>query len=315
MELLFFKPLLKSRIWGGQKLASHFNRTLPANEKIGESWEIVDRPEDQSIVTNGSFAGMSLKALLNQYGAKILGPNYKEGNPFPILIKWLDCKETLSVQVHPNPNKDQNLQDEPKTENWYVVDHEQDAKIYLGLREGVTKADFTQALDENSIPTLLNTIETNKGDSFLIKSGVVHAIGAGHLILEVQQNSDTTYRVYDWNRNGLDGKPRALHRNESLKSIDFNNPKVAPERLQGASLILADTEYFRITAYEKSPEDVPLQLPSHESARIIHVIEGCLENTSTQQTVQAGDNVLQAFVSETKLKAVTPTRFLITDKF
>ena len=313
MELLFFNPILKPRIWGGQKLASHFNRTLPTNEKIGESWEIVDRPEDQSIVANGSFAGMSLKELLNQCGAKILGPNYQQGKPFPILIKWLDCKETLSVQVH--PHKAQNLREETKTENWYIVDHEQDAKVYLGLREGVTKAEFTQALDENSVHHLLNTIETHKDDSFLIESGVVHAIGAGHLILEVQQNSDTTYRVHDWNRKGLDGKPRALHRNEALKAIAFNQLKITPERLQGACSILADTEHFRISAYEMSPEDTPLQLPSHESPRILHVIEGCLENTSTQQTIQAGDNVLQAYISETELKAKAPTRLLITDKF
>lgn len=313
MELLFFNPILKPRIWGGQKLASHFNRTLPTNEKIGESWEIVDRPEEQSIVANGSFAGMSLNVLLNQCGAKILGPNYQQGKPFPILIKWLDCKETLSVQVH--PNKDQNLQEEPKTENWYVVDHEKDAKIYLGLKEGVTQAEFTQAIDANSIPPLLNTIETNKDDSFLIESGVVHAIGAGHLILEVQQNSDTTYRVYDWNRKGLDGKPRALHRNEALKSINFNPLTITPKRLEGACTVLADTEHFRITAYEKSTGDAPLQLPSHESPRILHVIEGCLENTSTQQTIQAGDNVLQAYISEAELKAIAPTRFLITDMF
>lgn len=315
MELLFFKPLLKARVWGGQKLSTYFQRTLPQNEKIGESWEIVDRPEDQSIVTHGPFAGKTLRTLLKLHGTAILGPKYKEKNPFPILVKWLDCSETLSVQVHPNPKNAALKGEECKTENWYIVDCEEDAKIFLGLNKGVSKAQFIAALDNKHIASVLRTHNTQKEDSFLIPSGTVHAIGAGHLILEIQQNSDTTYRVYDWDRNGLDGKPRQLNREESLNSIQFNNLDQKPCRIHGTHSILADTDLFRISAFKLLPESPTLKLESHQSPRLIHLIEGCLENTISKQRLSPGDSALLPYCAEAELQAIEASSFLITDQF
>ena len=314
-ELLFFKPLLKSRVWGGQKFSTHLKRPLPKDAKIGESWEIVDRTDDQSVIANGSFAGKTLRSLLEQKGKDILGPNYRSDTPFPILVKWLDCSETLSLQVHPNPNNAHIKGEECKTENWYVVDREEDAKIYLGLTKGTTKSQFINALDSKQLSTVLHTVQSQKEDSYLIPSGTVHAIGAGHLILEIQQNSDTTYRVYDWDRNGLDGKPRELHRDKSLNSMQFNNLEYFPKRIQGSHSVLADTDQFRISAFKLSPENPPLHLEAGQSPRIIHMIEGCLENTLTHQRLVRGDNALLAFSSEAALRAVDSASFLITDHF
>ena len=315
MNPLIFKPLYKERVWGGQKLATRLGRSIPNHRPIGESWEIVDREDDQSVVVHGTHQGKTLKQLLESHGAEIMGPNYQAGAPFPILVKWLDCKDTLSVQVHPPKSVAASLKGEPKTENWYILENEPQAQLYLGLVPNTSKDDFSTALAKNQLEPLLAHTDTQAGDSYFIESGILHAIGGGNLILEIQQNSDTTYRVHDWNRLGLDGQPRQLHPEETIKSLIIKDLPVLPTRIEGSQTILADCPHFRITGLRLDKHSAPLVLPARESPRLIHVTQGQVTDTLSQQTLEFGDTALQPYCSEMHLMADQPSTLLITDRF
>lgn len=315
MELLLFKPIYKERVWGGQNLSRRLGRKLPVLKPIGESWEIVDRLEDQSLVSSGTYAGQSLNELLKTHGEAILGPKFLPGAPFPILVKWLDCKETLSIQVHPPKAVAKELGGQAKTENWYVLDSQRHARIYLGLRQGVNHLDLEEALKEEKIEPLLNIYKTKTGDSYLIESGTIHSIGGGNLILEIQENSDTTYRVYDWKRSGLNGLPRKLHLKESLKSIIINDGEVKRTRFTDENNTLAQCPLFRIKSYRLNAESSPLLLEENISARIIHVVDGNIYDSISKHTLRIGDNALLPFDTRAKLSAVKDAKVLITDQF
>lgn len=222
-----FEPLFMERVWGGRSLEQLFGKALPAGNPIGEAWEIVDREEAQSIVDSGPLKGKTLHELWTGMRQEIFGETIADSPRFPLLFKLLDAQERLSVQVHPPAKIAPSLNGEPKTEMWFIADASAEADIFAGLRKGVTREGFEQALQNGSVADQLHRIPVKKGDAIFIPSGRVHAIGAGNVIVEVQQNSDTTYRVFDWNRTGLDGKARALHIEESLASIDFEDPEPA----------------------------------------------------------------------------------------
>tara|TARA_B100002019_G_scaffold98650_1_gene84977 strand:+ start:1241 stop:2188 length:948 start_codon:yes stop_codon:yes gene_type:complete len=315
MELLRFKPLYKERVWGGQNLATRLGRSLPQGKAIGESWDIVDRDLEQSIILEGPFEGKSLGQLLETYPQALMGPKFPIGNPFPILVKWLDCRETLSVQVHPPQNIASILGAEPKTEYWYILDSTPDAKLYLGLNPGENLESFKSALTEDRLEDLLAEVPTQAGDSFYIESGSLHAIGAGHLILEIQQNSDSTYRAYDWQRVGLDGKPRKLHIEESIKSIVINDLKPIPIRMQQSGETLVDRVPFRIRGYTLQPESSPLCLPKETSPHLIHVLEGKITEQNSGQCLRFGESALLPYASSGIFVAQCPSKLLITDQF
>jgi len=219
---LTFTPLYQPRVWGGQKLNEVFGRALPINTPIGESWELVDRPNEQSVVNRGQYEGWSLHRLWSERRDELFGDWFSDER-FPILIKILDAAEPLSVQVHPPLSVAKELGGDPKTEIWYFVQTAPDAGVYVGLKNGTSKEKFETALAEGSVADLVHRIPTRPNSFIFIPSGRIHAIDAGNLIFEIQQNSDTTYRVFDWNRVGLDGKPRELHIRSSLASIDFSD--------------------------------------------------------------------------------------------
>jgi len=219
---LTFTPLYQPRVWGGQKLNEVFGRKLPTDTPIGESWELVDRPNEQSVVNRGQYEGWSLHQLWSERRAELFGVWFSDER-FPILIKILDAAEPLSVQVHPPLSVAKELRGDPKTEIWYFVQTAPDAGVYVGLKDGTSKEKFETALAEGSVADLVHRIPTRPNSFIFIPSGRIHAIDAGNLIFEIQQNSDTTYRVFDWNREGLDGKPRELHIQPSLASIDFSD--------------------------------------------------------------------------------------------
>ena len=222
MEPITFTPLYMERVWGGRELERVYGRTLPDSDKpYGEAWEIVDREGEQSIVDQGPFAGTSLNDLWTQHREEIFGDGFDHHPRFPILIKILDARDELSIQVHPPVHLATELGGEPKTEMWFIADCDPGAKLYVGLKSGVTRADFEQAIADGSVADCVHAISPKPGDSIFIASGRLHAIGAGFLIHEIQQNSDTTYRVFDWNRLGLDGKPRELHAAASLASCEY----------------------------------------------------------------------------------------------
>jgi len=219
-----FHPIFKERVWGGREMERLYSKKLPAGGPIGESWEISDRPGDASIIANGPLAGKDLRWLMESHRAELLGAAKPAAeNRFPLLCKILDAREKLSLQVHPPAAKAAELNGEPKTEMWFIADAAPGAELYVGLKRGVSRADFEKKVRTGEVAECFHCVPVHAGDAMFLPSGRVHAIGAGMVIFEIQQNSDTTYRVFDWNRVGLDGKPRELHVAQSLASIDFND--------------------------------------------------------------------------------------------
>jgi mannose-6-phosphate isomerase len=227
---LTFRPIFKDRIWGGRELERLYGKKIPGGQ-IGEAWEISDRPGDASVIANGPLMGKDLRWLMENHAVEILGEAKPAAeNRFPLLCKILDAREKLSLQVHPPASKAKELKGEPKTEMWFIADAAPNASLYVGLKRGVTRAEFEEKISAGSVADCFHRIPVKAGDTMFLPSGRVHAIGDGLVIFEIQQNSDTTYRVFDWNRTGLDGKPRELHVSQSLASIDFNDfePKLVP---------------------------------------------------------------------------------------
>ncbi|XHR28716.1 MAG: type I phosphomannose isomerase catalytic subunit [Chthoniobacteraceae bacterium] len=253
---LIFEPLYMERVWGGRKLETLFGKNLPSGAVIGEAWEIVDREEAQSVVHTGPLRGQTLNELWTETRAEVFGERYSgfQGR-FPLLVKLLDAADKLSVQVHPPAEVARQLKGEPKTEMWYVAAAEEGADLYAGLKAGTTRDQFEKALASGHCADLLHRVTTQPGDTIFIPSGRVHAIGAGNVIVEIQQNSDTTYRVFDWNRTGLDGKPRALHVAESLRSINFADYE--PQLQDSRNEVLADCPHFQVARWSlEAPREV-----------------------------------------------------------
>ncbi len=244
-QTLTFEPIYMERVWGGRRLESLYGKRLPAGARIGESWEIVDREEAQSVVHEGELRGLTLNDLWNNHREAIFGSRFSEmGQRFPLLFKLLDAQDRLSVQVHPTPDVAGELHGESKTEAWFIAEAETGADLFVGLSKGVTRESFREALEEGRVADAIHRIPVRTGDSIFIPSGRIHAIGAGNVIVEVQQSSDTTYRVFDWNRVGLDGRPRTLHVEESMKSIDFSDIEPGLGGFNGN--VIAECEFFRV---------------------------------------------------------------------
>jgi mannose-6-phosphate isomerase len=237
-------PVFKPRIWGGRRLAEVFGKELPPGQKIGESWEIADLPEGQSRIANGVFAGQTLGEVVRRHMEEITGAR-DFPRQFPLLIKFLDAQEVLSVQVHPDAETCRRMgKGDPKTECWYIIRAEPGAVIYKGFQQGVTREQFARAIAEGTAADLLAAVAVQPGECHFIPAGTVHSLGAGLLIAEVQTPSDTTYRVFDWNRVDESGRPRPLHIAEALESIHFD---VTPDKLPVAAVgRLVDCEYFRV---------------------------------------------------------------------
>jgi mannose-6-phosphate isomerase len=322
-ELLRFQPLYQERVWGGRALETSLGRKLPPGPPIGESWEIVDRREAQSVVEGGQLNAQSLRSVIAQHGADVMGPAWPAAKPFPILVKWLDCRERLSLQVHPPASVAGALGGEPKTENWYIAETATGAELIVGLKRGVTRAQFERALADQTVEQCVHHFRVAAGDSILVHSGQVHAIDAGNLILEIQQNSDTTYRVYDWGRVGLDGVPRQLHLEQSLRSIDWDDFEPAPTRAAPTSGMIADCAEFSIRRVVLGAGE-RVHLRAGEQPRIVSVVSGAvhahLENSHGTrspigQKLGRGDNVVVPFAGAFTFAADVMTILLITENF
>lgn len=307
---LQFTPIYHERVWGGRSLETVLGRELPAEKVIGESWELVDRPEANSVLAGD---GRTLRDLIEETPEAIMGPGWEAERPFPILVKWLDCKERLSLQVHPPAEVAPKLGGEPKTENWYIAESEPGGALLAGLKPGVTPAAFREALEKEALEPLVCRLPASRGDSLFVRSGRLHAIDAGNLILEIQENSDTTYRVYDWGRVGLDGKPRQLHVEESMQSIDFEDTE--PELLHpsGPEAVLAESEEFRLRRIELEAGS-ELAFSGGEEARILSVVEGLLEEEGGG-SLGRGENALLPYGAGSRWKARAATVVLVTDRF
>jgi mannose-6-phosphate isomerase len=255
---LTFQPIFVERMWGGRRLEFEFHKKLPPQKRIGESWEIVDRSEAQSVVTSGPLGGRTLHELWTQQREEIFG-DLADTPRFPLLIKILDAQEKLSLQVHPPENIASKLGGEPKSEFWYVAAANPDAEVFVGFREPITRDTFEEKLRNGTVIDYIHKIAVQAGDAIFLPAGRVHAIGAGNLLIEIQQNSDTTYRVFDWNRTDpATGRKRDLHIQQAMQCIDFQD--VRPKLIQSEGELLISHSLFEIRKWnlDEAREAAPL---------------------------------------------------------
>jgi len=292
-----FDPILKDKIWGGSKLTEKLNKVSDLNN-LGESWEISDVDGDTSIVSNGSLKGKSLQELLVRFGADILGQKNHEtfGNKFPLLIKFIDAKQDLSIQLHPNDQLAAERHNSfGKTEMWYVMQADDDANLIVGFNKKVTPQEYLKHLEDKTLTKILNFEEVKEGDTYFIEVGRVHAIGAGVMLAEIQQTSDITYRVYDWDRVDDEGNARELHNDLAIDAIDFNmedNFKVDYAKDTNVSNLMVDCPYFKTSFLDL---DQPVKKKNVKDSFYIYM---CVDGTAEIETdnyalnVSKGETVL-----------------------
>ena len=258
MKAIKLNPAFKDYLWGGTKLRDEYGKKCDL-DKVAESWELSCHKDGCSVVADGEYAGLTLPQYIEKAGKAVLGTDCEKFEYFPILIKLIDAKQNLSVQVHPDNDYAMRVEGEyGKTEMWYVVDCEPGARLLYGFKHEISKEEFRRRIEDNTLLEVTNRVEVHPGDVFFIEAGTLHAIGEGILIAEIQQNSNTTYRVYDYGRVGADGKPRQLH---IEKAIDVTRlapatrpcgrPQAKPEAFDGGSVLpLASCDYFTVKEME-----------------------------------------------------------------
>ena len=239
------KPAFKDYLWGGERLRSHYNKDTEMMP-LAESWELSCHPDGESILISGAYEGLTLSEYVKKH-PEALGTKAESFDRFPILVKLIDAKLSLSVQVHPDDTYGMRVENEPgKTEVWYVLDAEEDAKLIMGFNRKTSKEEVKKAIEEGELMGLLHQVPVKTGDVFFIESGTVHGIGAGITLIEIQQNSNTTYRVYDYDRIGKDGKKRPLHLEKALEVMTYE-----PARpILHEPPLIASCDYFHVEAYE-----------------------------------------------------------------
>ena len=291
---LRFKPIYKQYVWGGWKLATLLKRPIPHDEIFAESWELCDHGQDQSVVDGGPLSGATLHELVEKYGRRLLGD---VGDRFPLLLKYLDAAQDLSVQVHPDDAMAAGLDppDLGKTEAWYIVAAVPGSVIYAGLRQGVDRETLALAIKRGKCEECLHYFEARQGDCVFIPAGTVHALGAGTLVAEIQQSSDTTFRLFDWNRLGTDGRPRELHVEQGLDAIDFARGPVSPIRhpvsCQDESVGLVRSKQFSL---ERHLLLGPKDLGGDGRFHILTVVDGSvsIEGEHSDKNLNCGQTVL-----------------------
>ncbi len=247
------KPNFKDYLWGGNKLKTIYGKKSDL-DKVAESWELSTHKDGLTTIDSGQYKGQTLLSYIEKHGKKALGSKCFLEKDIPILIKFIDAKEPLSIQVHPdNKYALKNENDFGKTEMWYIIDAEPNAKLIYGFKQDVTKEDFEKAIKENTLENLVNEINVKEGDVFFINPGTIHAIGKGIVIAEIQQRSNVTYRIYDFGRVGVDGKPRELHIDKALDVTNlkaFKNPKIEYtfKKFDGyEKAVVSSCEYFNVS--------------------------------------------------------------------
>lgn len=273
-----FNSAYKTRVWGGRALEEVFKRELPEpGVRYGEAWDLVDRAEVQSTVLAGPYKGKTLNELWSNYREKLFGEGLPNTKSFPILLKILDCQKDLSLQVHPTKSSAEKHGGEPKSEMWYIINRVKGATLHVGFKSVTDRESFKNTVERGAVDELVHELQPEPGESLYLESGRIHAIGAGFLIFEIQQNSDTTYRIFDWNRVGLDGQPRDLHIEQSLDSIDFSD--IRPSMNERECDLLARNELFTVSEYGC---EVATELVQRDTQffSIITIISGCVKDDS-----------------------------------
>ena len=286
-KLLKLKPAIKNYLWGGNRLKVEFNKYTD-EDIVAETWELSCHPEGSAIVSNGDFAGKSLDEYIKIKGKRILGTNCEKYDEFPILVKFIDAKKNLSIQVHPNDEyalKNENQYG--KTEMWYVIDAKEGAFLYYGLNKDVTDKELKEHIEKNTLLEILNKVFVKKGDVFFIEAGTIHAIGEGILMAEIQQSSNVTYRVYDYDRKDKNGILRELH---LAKSIDvINKKKINNKHNFGNHLVKC--EYFQVDKHEINVEYIGYANYSSFHSLLFIEGEGKIRLDNSEELFSKGDSI------------------------
>ena len=306
MKPLKFSPLLKSTLWGGDKIIPF--KHLDCNQKdVGESWEISGVKDNESIVSAGEYQGVKLNDVVAQLKDKLLGKeNYARfGNEFPLLIKFIDARQQLSIQVHPSDEiaKGQG-KERGKTEMWYIMDGEPDAKLRSGLKNKITPEEYKEMVDNDTITDAIAEYQVKEGDCFFLPAGRIHSIGAGCFLAEIQQTSDVTYRIYDFKRKDKNGNYRQLHTQQAAECIDYHvesnyRTEYTPEKNKGVNMV--NCPFFTTSVYDL---DEPMTLDYSELDSFVILIgikgEGILkDNEGNEVTLREGESILYPATTET----------------
>ena len=299
MYPLKFRPILKSLVWGGEKIAP-FKHIETTQHNIGESWELSGVRGNESVVANGEYAGRTISELVAQFKDRLIGKrNYaRTGNEFPLLIKFIDAKQDLSIQVHPTDELAKKRHNSMgKTEMWYVVDADKGAKLRSGFSEQITPKEYKERVLNNTITDVLQEYEIHPGDVFFLPAGRVHSIGAGSFIAEIQQTSDITYRIYDFNRKDANGKTRELHTDLAREAINYevlDDYRTKYEPLKDEPVELVACTYFTTSLYDMT-EEISCDYSELDSFVIFICMEGSCtmrDNEGNELTVSAGESIL-----------------------
>lgn len=297
VQPLVFEPIFKRIRWGGRRLHTVLGKQIGPESDYAESWEISDHGDDQSIVRSGTYAGSTLSHLVKTQNLPLLGSSSGH-RQFPLLVKYLDANDVLSLQVHPDDSLAGQFSrgENGKTEAWTVIEAAPDSVLYAGLREGVAEADVREAIASGGLEDLLHKISVSPGDCVFVPAGTVHAIGAGVLLAEIQQSSDITFRLFDWDRRDPGGRPRELHIEQAIRCIDFSRGPVEPVRPRGLASDhvqeeLVDSEFFAIHRH-KSRE--PFGFPLDDHFHVLMVLQGAgvLSDSQCRIPLPTGQTVL-----------------------
>lgn len=313
---LKFKPILKERLWGGTKLKDVLQKPI-SSDITGESWELSTVPGDISVVANGNLKDRSLQELIQEFPEALLGHSVVErfGKEFPILIKFIDAKQDLSIQLHPNDALAKERHSSfGKTEMWYIMDADKDAELIVGFNKDVTKPEYTESLEQNKLLDLLNYEKVTEGDTFFINTGKIHAIGAGVLLAEIQQTSDVTYRVYDFNRKDKDGNLRELHTELALDAIDYDKKddfKVGYGNTKDTVNTMVECPYFK-TNFLNLTKDLEQNTSKRDSFTIYMCVGGAasIKTDAGEATLAKGETVLVPAMAKTIQIQTSGTKLL-----
>ncbi|MDT0540844.1 type I phosphomannose isomerase catalytic subunit [Croceitalea sp. P059] len=313
---LKFEPILKERLWGGTKLKEVLNKSIES-DITGESWELSTVTGDVSVVANGDLKGNSLQDLINEYEDLLLGESVVQrfGREFPILIKFIDAKQDLSIQLHPNDQLAKERHDSfGKTEMWYIMDADPGSNLIVGFNKDVKKEEYKESVENDTLLDLLNYEAVEEGDTFFINTGKIHAIGAGVLLAEIQQTSDVTYRVFDFNRKDKNGNLRELHTDMALEAIDYSKKddfKVNYERKINQSNQMVDCPYFKTNALHLT-ENLIQDIKTRDSFTILMCVKGGANIANDYGTceIEKGETVLIPASSST-LEIITNSAHLL----
>ena len=301
VEPHLFTRLLKEKVWGGTQLSAALGLDLPFDGPLGETWELSDYPGEETLVRGGSMDGVSLRTLMEDHQEQILGRSQPSADGrFPLLVKFIDAGDDLSVQIHP-PDGPKSPTGVGKTEAWYILDHDPGSVVICGLNEGTSKEVFENEAGSKRVRNHLAEVEVQRGDCVFVPAGQTHAIRTGVVLCEVQQTSDVTYRMYDWDRLGLDGKPRETHLQQALEVVDYDLGAAQPTRADFESgdglrrSDLAECDYFRLHALKVGTEGGVLNTDgfAHTLAVVGGVgrVESC-DNSFSARDLVYGDSVL-----------------------